>query len=122
MSQEITLQALINKVKTDLLTPPSDPETLLFFVEKVELELTVAITEDKGAGIKISLLDFFGGEVTGKDTEAKGHKVLVTLTPILTLDEQRELIRNNPQLKRLVEKASLSTLKSSDSELVGKPE
>lgn len=122
MSEEITLQELINKVKTDLLMPPSDPKNLLFLVERVELELIVSITHEETAGIKISLLDLFGGEVTGKDGGAKGHTIKVTLTPILTLEEQRILLNKNPQLKRLVEQASSNALWKASGELVGEAE
>lgn len=123
MSEEISLQALIDKVKADLLTPPGDPKNVLFFVDKVELELAVSITEEKGAGIKISLLNLFSGDVTGKDTGARGHTIKVTLAPILSLEEQRALLNQNPQLKQMVERASLNAMwKSGEGQLAGKPE
>lgn len=123
MNQEITLQALIEKVKADLMSAPLDPKNLLFFVEKVELELAVSITYEAQAGIKISLLNFLGSEIKGKAGTGEGHTIKVTLTPVLSIDEQRALLDRNPQLKRLAERASLEALwKSGENQLIGEPE
>lgn len=123
MSKEITLQALIDKVKTDLMSAPLDPQNLLFFVEKIELELGVSITYEAQAGIKISLLDFWGGEVSGKQGKGEGHTIKVTLTPVISIEEQRALLNRNPQLKRLAERASVDAMwKSGQGDLLGEPE
>ncbi|MCP4349847.1 MAG: hypothetical protein GY795_30570 [Desulfobacterales bacterium] len=123
MSKEITLQMLIDKVKSDLMSAPVEPENLLFFVEKVELELGVSIIYEAEAGIKISLLEFFKGEAKGKAGKEKGHTIKVSLTPVIPVEEQRAILNNNPRLKQLAESATIGAMwKSGDGQLKGEPE
>jgi hypothetical protein len=89
MTQGISLQELINQVKKELLAPTDSPDYPLFFVDKVELELTVDVTRGKSGEIGISVLEVVSG-VAGKDaSQQHGHTIKVTLAPILTREEIR---------------------------------
>lgn len=87
MSQDISLQALIEKVKDELLTPTGGPYYPVFFVDKVELEVAVSVEAEGTGGLDISVLELGGGV-----SREQGHVVTVTLSPILSREEQRALL------------------------------
>ncbi len=107
MAEEIGLQELLYQVKRELLAPsPNDPVPL-FYVEGVELELSVLVRKQGQAGIKVYVVDV-GGEI-GKD---RGHVVRVRLQPLYTREELRRLIEADPQLgPRLARVAASGAMK-----------
>ena len=123
MAENITLQALIEKVKSDLLAPTNGPNYPIFFVEKVELELQVAVTQEGNAGLEISVLDFVGIKAEGGVARERGHTVTVTLAPILSREEQRELLNKDSRMLDGVERATQSALRKDEGiTLAGKTE
>lgn len=88
--EEIGLQDLIYQVKDELLAPnpaqkAKDPYPL-FFIDKVELEIAVKVTQSRDGDIKLTVLDF--AEVgTGRSVDReRGHVVKVSLSPLLSRD------------------------------------
>jgi hypothetical protein len=122
MSQDISLQALIEKVKDELLAPTGGPGYPIFFVDKVELDLQVAITREKGGGLNISVLQFAGIELGGGMTREQGQNVKVTLSPILSREEQRELLQQDKRMWEGVQRATQAALRKSSGGLAGQPE
>ena len=76
MTQEITLQMLIDKVKDDLFSPLAGTAHAgkkvypLFFVDQVELEIGVDLSYDAQAGLKISIPAVFEGSASGGQAKA----------------------------------------------------
>lgn len=122
MRQDISLQTLIQKVKDELLAPTGGPDHPIFFVDKVELDLQVAITKEKGGGLNISVLQFAGIELGGGTTREQGQNVKVTLSPILSREEQRELMQQDKRLWEGVERATQAALSKRSSGLAGEQE
>ena len=127
MTRQITLQELIDKVKQDLFTPyqGTDKEGKIiypiFLVDQVELEVTVNLVYDAQAGLKITIPQMMEGSVTGGQGKETGHKMRIFLLPIMTLDEMREMVKNDKMLRRGVEKATAMSLRKG-SELAGEEE
>jgi len=122
MAQDISLQALIEKVKDELLAPTGGPGYPIFFVDKVELELQVAVTHEKEAGLKISVLQLGGVEAGGTTTRERGHTIKVTLSPILSREEQRKLLEEDPRMLEGVQRATQAALRKEGPALAGEPE
>jgi len=93
MAEEIGLQELLHQVKQELLAQSPDDPVPLFYVEGVDLELSVRVHKQGQAGIKVYVVDV-GGEV-GKE---RGHVVRVSLRPLYSREEMRRLVEEDPQL------------------------
>ncbi len=99
MAKEIGLQELIEQVRAELFTPLKEggPEEAkferypLFFVDQVEVEVSVNLTYDAKAGIKITIPLFEGAAEGGRGKET-GNRIKITLSPILSHEEQRGLL------------------------------
>jgi hypothetical protein len=96
---EITLQELIDKVRSDLFGPYQDTELEgkqvypLFLVDQVELEVAVNVTRGGEGGLKVSLIpQVLDVEGKGGVDRSTGHTMKITLSPILTREEMRELL------------------------------
>jgi hypothetical protein len=122
VTQDISLQALIEKVKDELLAPAGGPGYPIFFVDKVELELQVAVTYEKEAGLKISVLQLGGVEAGGSATRERGHSIKVTLSPILSREEQRKLLGEDQRMLEGVQRATQAALRKGEPALAGEPE
>lgn len=120
LSKNIGLNELINKIKEELESTNKDSPA--FFVEKAELELQVAFSkeivgeaEGKGkAELKVQVLsvDFLklgelegGGKVTGKSNREDIHKIKLTLTPAIGLN-QEVWNRLKPDLQQKIQEAT----------------
>jgi Trypsin-co-occurring domain 2 len=86
MSSEIGLAEFIQQVKRELLTtyPDSENDTPLLSVDSVELELQVTVKKEGSGGIKIKVLQFGGGEISGKLSRDDVQKVKVKLSPLVS--------------------------------------
>ena len=86
MPSEIGLAEFIQQVKQELLTAPSDDknDTPLLGIDSVELELQVTVKKEGGGGVKINVLQFGGGEVSGKVSRDDVQKVVVKLSPLVS--------------------------------------
>ncbi len=93
MAEEIGLQELLFQVKRELLAQSPDDPVPLFYVEGVDLELSVLVRKQGQAGIKVYVVDV-GGEI-GKE---RGHLVRVSLQPLYTREEMRALVEHDPEL------------------------
>jgi hypothetical protein len=127
MTKQVTLQELINKVKQDLFTPyqGTDKEGKIiypiFFVDNVELEVTVNLTYDAEAGLKITIPQIAEGSVTGGQGKETGHKMKISLLPIMTRDEMRDMAKKDDMLWRGIETATAMSLRKG-STLAGEEE
>ncbi|MDJ0617065.1 MAG: hypothetical protein QNJ63_10015 [Calothrix sp. MO_192.B10] len=103
LSKNIGLNELITKIKNELESTNKDSPA--FFVEKAELELQVTFSKEivgeaEGKGkteLKVQVLsvDFLklgelegGGKVTGKSSREDVHKITLTLTPAIGLNQE----------------------------------
>jgi hypothetical protein len=117
MATEITLNALVEKVKTDLFLPYADTKQEgkiaypIFFVEEVELELAVNIMSDVNAGIKVTIPQLIEGSLGADEKASSGHTLKLKLTPILTRQELRNLMDEDERLMKGVQEASLLALR-----------
>ena len=84
----IGLSELIEKVKSELLSPPDkNKEVPFLFVESVELELQVTVKRDGSAGVKVDVLSLGGAELGGGLGRDNVQKVKVKLSPLFNKDE-----------------------------------
>lgn len=96
MVNDIDLNDLLDKLKSDLFAPYADTPQAgkhiypIFFVDGVEVELTVNITAEAGGGVKISVPQV--AELSGNASAGGGrsHTMKIKLSPILTRDELRD--------------------------------
>jgi hypothetical protein len=117
MSNEISLQGLIEKVKTELLAPASAPGYPVFFIDKVELELQVNVSAQANGEIGIAVLDFAKAGVSASNSQEKSHTIKVTLSPILTREEQRALLEKDEKMMNGVQRATQAALRKTGLEL-----
>ena len=113
MRDEIGLADLIYQVKNELLArrPVEEAKGLpaLFWIDQIELELSVAVTRERGGAIKLSVLPG-SAEVSGSRAEERGHTVNVRLTPLLSRDEIRSILSQDPEFQKAVEHLSRTRL------------
>jgi hypothetical protein len=113
---EITLQELIYQVKSELLRPnpaleAKDPDPL-FFVDGIELELSVKVSKERGGGIKLSVLDFAEGSLERKTASEYVHVVKVSLSPLMSKESiMAEILKDSEKRKRVGEKSKKALAK-----------
>ena len=128
MADELTLQTLIDKVKADLFSPYQGTKIEgksvypLFFVDEVELELTVAITYSNEAGIKVNILQTVETGISGGAEAGQTHTMKVKLSPILSRDELRELLDADTRLMAGIREASRPAMIKGDDDIAGQEE
>ena len=121
MQKEITIQDLVNKVKSDLFSVQSGTGNEvkkiypLFFVDQVEIEIDFELTDDAEAGIKISIPQIVEGSVSGGQASKQGNKMKIILSPILSKEELRELMKADERMIEEIKKASLMALRKDES-------
>lgn len=126
MSNEIGLQDLIYQVKRELLARNQaerarDPDPL-FFIDKVDLEITIKIQKEGSGGINLSVLSFAELSAGGAVTSERGHVVKVSLSPLLAKEDILETLLDDPEVRKRIEaKLRQATVKSA-SQLAGTPE
>lgn len=117
MTEELTLQTLIDKVKTDLFSPYKGTEHEgkivypIFLVESVELELVVNISYEAGGGVKVTIPQIIESSLEAKQTAGQSHTLKVKLSPILTRDELRAQMQTDTRLWEGIVKASEPVLR-----------
>ena len=117
MATGITLQDLIEKVKSDLFLPYQGTGQggklvyPIFLVDEIELEIEVSVTYDAEAGLKITLPSVVEGSVSAGQEKGTGHRIRLKLSPILSRDEMRELIEQDERLRDSIRTASLLALR-----------
>jgi Trypsin-co-occurring domain 2 len=100
MSSEIGLAELIQQVKQELLTtyPNSENDTPTFSVDSVELELQVTVKKDGKGGVKVNVLSFGEGELSGGVSRDDVQKVKVKLLPLLSKEQiLKAYYKENPE-------------------------
>jgi len=100
MSSEIGLAELIQLVKQELLTtyPTSKDDTSILNVDSVELELQVTVKKEGKGGVKINILQFGGGELSGGASRDDVQKVRVKLSPLLSKEQiLKAYYQKNPE-------------------------
>ncbi len=116
MTDELTLQTLIEKVKEDLFSPYKGAKLEgksvypLFLVDEVELELTVTISYSNEAGLKVNILQTVEAGVTGGAEAGQTHTIKVKMSPILSREELRELLDDDTRLMAGIREASRAAL------------
>lgn len=115
--EDFSLQKLISQIKRELLSDSQSPEYPIFLIEKVELEVAISIkTEGKG-GVSIQVVELGAGI-----SKEHCNTVKITLSPILSRDEQLQFIKSDDRLRKGIERASKSALIKGNVELAGEPE
>jgi len=100
MSSEIGLAELIQQVKQELLTtyPHSENDTPILSVDSVELELQVTVKREGKGGVKINVLQFGGGELSGGASRDDVQKVKVKLSPLVSKEQiLKAYYKENPE-------------------------
>lgn len=114
---DFSLQEVIAQIKNDLLSATNSPDYPLFLVDKLEIEVAISIKSEGSGGIKIQVV-----ELGGNIAREKCNKVTITLSPILSREEQRTLIDKDKRLLDGIERASAGALRKGDITLQGQPE
>jgi hypothetical protein len=124
MAQEITLQSLIEKIKLDLFSPYQRTSIKgkivypVFFIDQVELEVTVNLSYEDGVGVKISIPEILEGSATGGKKATSGNTMKIALKPILSREELRALIDTDEHLMNGIKQASIAAFRKA-SDLAG---
>lgn len=123
---EIGLQDLIYQVKRELLAPDaeqraSDPDPL-FFIDQVELEITVKAVKEGNGNIKLSVLSFAELNVGGDLLKERGHVVRVTLSPLLAKEQVLADLLNDPQRMERIRPKQRQAMLKGEVPLTGTPE
>jgi len=117
----ITLNQLIDQVREELLSPrrATTPEAMypFLFIEEIELEVGVTVSSTVEGSGKINIQVVELGRGLGKSDE-QTHRVKIKMTPLLTKDEIREMLK---QAGRLWERVQPVTLRATtkDDGMVG---
>ncbi len=117
MAKEITLQDLIEKVKRDLFSSyeGKDKEGKMahpiFFVNNVELEVTVTFSYDTKTGLKGAIPRLGAGSIGAGHDKSAQHKMKISLSPILTQDEMRKMAKKDEELWEGIEEATTASLR-----------
>ncbi len=118
MSSEIGLAELIQQVKQELLTtyPNSENSTPILSIDSVELELQVTVKREGKGGVKINVLQFGGGELSGGASRDDVQKVKVKLSPLLSKEQiLKAYYKENPeQWQKFLETTVDALTKGSD--------
>ena len=113
MSEEFGLLDLIYQVKNELLTPRPSEEArglpALFWIDQIELELSVVANREQGGAIKLSVVPA-SAELSGSRAEEHGHTVKVRLTPLLSHAEMRDLLSQDRRFQEILEHFSRTGL------------
>jgi hypothetical protein len=111
MKDEIGLADLIFQVKSELLArhPVEDAKgwPALFWIDQIELELSVSVTREGGGRIKLALIPI-EAEVSGSRQEERGNTVKVRIAPLLDRREMYDLLAQDPDFVKVLERFSRS--------------
>jgi hypothetical protein len=114
MSEDVGLLDLIYQVKNELLArrPVEEAKGLpaLFWIDQIELELSVAVTREQGGTVKLSVLPV-SAELAGSRAEERGHIVKVRLTPLFSREEMGSLLSRTPRFQVALEHFSTSLIR-----------
>ncbi|MBR8836635.1 MAG: hypothetical protein DSM106950_22115 [Stigonema ocellatum SAG 48.90 = DSM 106950] len=118
MSSEIGLAELIQQVKQELLTtyPRSENDTPILSIDAVELELQVTVKREGKGGVKINVLQFGGGELSGGASRDDVQKIKVKLSPLVSKEQiLKAYYKENPEKwPEVLEKTVDALLKGDD--------
>lgn len=87
MEGEVTLRDLVDQVKEELKKGTDNPDAPLFFVEKVEIQVSVKAVKKATGGVSLQVVNI-GGDVSKENT----NTITVKLTPIIPVEQLRELL------------------------------
>ena len=93
MAEDIGLQELVHQVKKELLAHSPDDPVPVFYIEGVDLELSVAFRKEGQAGVRVYVVDIGGG--VGHE---QAQRVRVSLRPLYSREEMRRFIEQDPVL------------------------
>jgi hypothetical protein len=109
MTKQMTLHELIEQVKKELLTPTradsADELYPFLFVDEVELEVNVAVSDKLSDSGKLTLYVLEAG-MGGEKSQEKGHKVTIKLSPLVTKEEMRARLKLDGRLWEGIEEAT----------------
>lgn len=118
MSNEIGLAEFIQQVKQELLTTDAEDknDTPLLSIDSVELELQVTVKKEGKSGVKINVLPFGGGELSGGASRDDVQKVKVKLSPLVSKEALINTYgKQNPEkYQQFVDQTLQGILKGSD--------
>lgn len=94
--------------KTDTPAPTraglADEHYPFLFVDEVELEINVAVTDDISGSGKLTIYVLEAG-IGGAKNQEKGHKVTIKMNPLVTKEEMRARLKLDGRLWKGIEKA-----------------
>ena len=90
---KLGLRDLIYSVKKELLEQHKDDPVPAFYIDGVELELSVAVEGGGGAGVNIYVVEL-DSHISKENTQT----VKVKLQSLYTREEMREILEADPQL------------------------
>ena len=109
MTNEIGLADLIFQVKSELLARHPIEEAkgwpALFWIDQIELELSVSATQEANGGIKLTVVPIEIGGSRSRQEE-RGHTIKVRLAPLLSREEMYDLLSRDPEFLKELEKFS----------------
>lgn len=124
--KDIGLQDLIYQVKRELLAPnpaeqSRDPSPL-FLVDKVELEISVKVSQEKDGSVKLTVLDFAEISAGSSRGQEQGHIVKVTLSPVLSREKILEEALKDKRVLQTVQRELAQAFVKGANGLAGEPE
>jgi hypothetical protein len=118
----VELAELIEQVKQELLStyPSNKTNTPFLSVDSIELELQVTVKKEAKGGVKINVLQFGGGEISGGGSRDDVQKVKVTLSPLLKKEQLLSIYqKQNPeQWQQFLETSVEALTKGSDKNII----
>jgi hypothetical protein len=107
---KLELKDLIYQVKREMLT--SSPQQFsrdsnsLFFIDKIEMEIVVNVSQTRSGGVRLTVMDFAENGFYKSSDQPQGHVVKVSLSPLLSREEMVAEALKNPSIKRMMRKWS----------------
>jgi hypothetical protein len=123
---EIGLQDLIYQVKDELLArnpaqKAKDPYPL-FFIDKIDLEIAVNVSQATDGSIKLTVLDFAQIGAGKSVQQERGHVVKVSLSPLLSRDAILAKALEDERVWQMVGSGSMQAFVKGETGMVGEPE
>lgn len=88
MPTQIGLRDLLKQLREEL--TEDTPQSRLFFIDSVEIELRVDIKRQGSGGIHVSILPVAGVEGGVSSALEKGHRITMKLRPLVAYEEARQ--------------------------------
>lgn len=113
----ININEFIEQVRKELLSPrhatTKDEALPLFFIDEVELEISVTVTSDLSGNGKINLQVVEVGTSANHQNE-NVHKITIKMTPLISKDKFIQDLEKNGRIFQEIEKVGYKSLLKED--------